>query len=94
MSKKCKHKWVDIEDGSLDQFCVRCRKFQMQNIMELASVDASSSLSVPLGRETIEVPFYNGSEHTRMTVYKDDLIKQMNEEIGLTINHFSKSARR
>lgn len=22
--KRCNHKWVDLEDGSLDKFCIRC----------------------------------------------------------------------
>lgn len=32
---KCKHKWVDMEDGTLDKFCVRCRKFAMQAVVTL-----------------------------------------------------------
>lgn len=83
MTRKCKHKWVDIEDGTLDQICVRCRKFQMRNIIEPLSVDASMPLSMQLGRETMEVPFYNGSEHARVTVYKDDVLKQMSRELGI-----------
>lgn len=82
MKKKCKHKWVPMEDGSLDRICVKCRKFAMQNIMEPLIADVSASMSIPAGRETMEVPFYNGSEHTRMTVYKDDLMKQISKEIG------------
>ncbi len=53
-----------------------------------SSIDATVTSALPLGREEMEVPFYNGSEHTRMTVYKDDLLKQINKEIGLSINHF------
>ncbi len=26
----CNHKWINMEDGTLDKFCVRCRKFAMQ----------------------------------------------------------------
>lgn len=31
--KKCNHKWVDMEDGSLDKFCVRCRLKAKQAIL-------------------------------------------------------------
>lgn len=33
--KKCKHKWVNMEDGTADRFCVRCRKFAMQAVTTL-----------------------------------------------------------
>lgn len=96
-TEKCEHKWVDMEDGSLDQFCVKCSLKQMQAVMKPIGAELSAALSVPLTasvmRETMEVPFYNGSEHTRMTVYKDDLINQMYEELrvpGALLN----SARR
>jgi len=29
---KCNHKWVAMEDGTNDKFCVRCRKFAMQAV--------------------------------------------------------------
>ena len=93
MKKKCKHKWVDMEDGSFNQFCVRCSLKQMQNVMNPISADLGTSMSMPLGRETMEVPFYNGSEHTRMTVYKDDLMKQITRELGVPGNLLN-SARR
>jgi len=83
MTKKCKHKWVDMEDGSLDRICVKCRKFAMQNIMMPSSIDGAGTSALPLGRETMEIPFYNGSEHTRMRVYKDDLMKQISKEMGV-----------
>lgn len=82
--KKCNHKWVAMEDGTKDKFCVRCRKFAMQAQMAMPTKSETSvSASQPLGRERIEVPFFNGSEHIRVEVYKDDLIKQMNKEVGL-----------
>lgn len=31
---KCKHKWIDMEDGTNDQICVKCRKFAMRAVME------------------------------------------------------------
>lgn len=80
---ECKHKWIDMEDGSLDQFCVRCRKFQMQAILNPLTADVAMGNSLPVMRETMEVPFYNGSEHKRTTVYKDNLLKQINKELGV-----------
>ena len=36
----CKHKWVDMEDGSLDKFCVRCSKKAMQAVIKpMSQVD-------------------------------------------------------
>lgn len=81
--KKCNHKWVAMEDGTNDKFCVRCRKFAMQAVVKPASVGAMAGPSSSMGREMMEVPFYTGSEHVRVNVYKDDLIKQINKEIGL-----------
>lgn len=42
---KCKHKWVDMEDGTLDRFCVRCRKFAMQAQMTLSSGQGLNSIN-------------------------------------------------
>lgn len=74
-----------MEDGTLDQICVRCRKFQMRAFLKPIgaelSAPLSASLTEPIMRETIEVPFLNGSEHTRMTVYKDELSRQINERL-------------
>lgn len=33
---KCKHKWVDMKDGSLDKFCVRCSKEAKQAVMSMS----------------------------------------------------------
>jgi len=83
MKVDCKHKWIDMEDGSFDQFCVRCSLKQMQNVMMPLGAEISASIAQSIARERIEVPFYNGSEHTRISVYKDDLIKRMSKELGV-----------
>lgn len=31
----CDHKWVDMEDGSYDKFCVRCSKKAKQAVMAM-----------------------------------------------------------
>ncbi len=81
---ECKHKWVEMEDGTLDRLCVRCRKFAKQQVAMPTTVSASVSASQPIMRETIEVPFYNGSEHTRITVDKENYLKEMYKEMGLS----------
>lgn len=30
---KCEHKWVDMEDGNLDRFCVKCGKKAKQGVL-------------------------------------------------------------
>lgn len=38
---KCNHKWIDMEDGSLDKFCVRCSKKAMQAVMLKPTINIS-----------------------------------------------------
>lgn len=84
---KCKHKWVAMEDGTLDKFCVRCRKFAMQAQLTMpAMADMTAPLTHPMARETMEVPFYNG-EHIRITVDKERFLEEMRREQGLDITH-------
>ncbi|VDG98897.1 Uncharacterised protein [Lysinibacillus sphaericus] len=83
--KKCKHIWKDVNDRTYDQICIKCGIKQMQNAMSFSSIPATSSVTQPILRETMEVPFYTGSDHVRLTVYKDDLMKQFRNEQGLSI---------
>lgn len=46
MKPRCKHKWVDMEDGSLDQFCVRCSLKQMQSVMPLPFLNAEKGMEI------------------------------------------------
>ncbi|MCM3111681.1 hypothetical protein [Lederbergia lenta] len=82
-NEKCNHKWIDLEDGTLDRFCVKCRKFAMQAMAMPSKIESTLPNGLPTASEKIEVPFYNGSEHMRMTVYKDDVLKQMSKELGI-----------
>ena len=54
--EKCKHKWGDMEDGTLDQFCVRCSLKQTRNMMMSLSAEISTPIAMPVGREKMEVP--------------------------------------
>lgn len=40
--KKCNHKWVDMEDGTLDKFCVRCSQKAKQAVMPI-------EINIPIG---------------------------------------------
>lgn len=95
MAMKCEHKYVDMEDGTLRKFCVRCSKFASQaQLMQPTGLCTALPSSLPAAREKAEVPFYNGSEHTRIEIYKDDLMKRLHEEIGLlSKNPFNSASR-
>ena len=38
---KCNHKWIDMEDGSLDKFCVRCSEKAKQAVMFQPTINIS-----------------------------------------------------
>lgn len=77
---KCKHNFVRSGYGN-DLICTKCGYAAKQAVMPIAE-PATAPTSQPILREKIEIPFYNGSEHTRISVYKDEFLKQ------LSINHF------
>lgn len=77
-----------MEDGSLRKFCVRCARFAMQAQMSMpAQAQMGMPIAQPMMRETMEIPFYNGSEHTRITVDKERFLEEMRREQGLDITH-------
>ncbi len=58
--KKCEHKWIDMEDGSLDKFCVRCSNKAKQAVAYLPEVtieirmpDPSTCVMEPMSTEGI-----------------------------------------
>ena len=84
---KCKHKWIDMEDGTFDQLCVKCSLKQMRSVMKPIAAEITAPVAMPMGRETMEVPLCDS--HVRVEVYKADLLKQINKKIRLSIDHFS-----
>jgi hypothetical protein len=42
---KCEHKWIDMEDGSLDKFCVKCSFKAKQNFMSI-KIDVDAVIDV------------------------------------------------
>lgn len=86
MSNSCKHKWVNMEDGSGDKFCVKCSRKAKQATMLLPITEttiapiARSSLP-PIARETITI--HTGNTNLgNVEVYADDIIKEINKEIN------------
>ena len=75
---KCEHKWVDMEDGSLDKFCVRCRKFSMQ-----------AQMSIPKS-EVPNVTLENLIKEPAL----EDLINEINKGLSVKSSMLSRSLGR
>lgn len=51
-ANQCDHKWIDMEDGTLDKFCVRCSSKKKQAVMaspimvESCPIDSKSTVKV------------------------------------------------
>lgn len=80
MDKQCNHKWIDMEDGSLDTFCVRCRKKGMQSVMVMP-VECESIVpnAIPIMRETMSVHTPVGM----MEVDKENLVKEFQKDMRI-----------
>lgn len=63
--KKCKHKWVDMEDGTLDKFCVRCSKKAKQAQISYPSVNIGNSMSLKESSERNTIKFDMGGKTVR-----------------------------
>lgn len=80
----CKHNFINVKDGSLDKICTICGKKAMQGILSAElKVDVRAPITEPMTRKEVEVPFYNGNDHTRVKVYEDELIKSIQKSIRL-----------
>lgn len=78
----CKHKWVDMEDGTNDRFCVKCsQKAKQMQISLPASIPIRINASLPMAREKMTINSY-GHLHE---VYKDEWMKEFNKERGFGI---------
>lgn len=89
MSKKekCEHKWIDVDDGSLDKICVICGKRAGQMVAALPLTDFTtpkvSMASQPALRETITI--HMGGNLGTIDVYKDCLAEQINKQFRLSV---------
>ncbi|NBI08235.1 hypothetical protein [Senegalia massiliensis] len=90
---KCKHEWLDIttKDGRKALICSKCsKKVHKGQLTNKISADISASITLPIAREQIDMPHYNGEETVIVKVYKDDLIKELYKGLNLSINNFNK----
>ncbi|WP_390208879.1 hypothetical protein [Bacillus toyonensis] len=79
---ECKHKWVDMEDGTNDRFCVKCsQKAKQMQISLPVSIPISINASLPMAREKMTINSY-GHLHE---VYKDDWMREFNKARGFGI---------
>jgi hypothetical protein len=76
---KCKHKWIDMEDGTLDRFCVRCSKKAKQAVMRQVMIEPAVPVTMPILREKMTVYTPVGM----MEVDKEDLMKEFNKQLGI-----------
>lgn len=81
----CKHKWVRSGYGN-DLICTKCGYAAKQGVLTMPTQDMSLSISSqPMARETIEIPICTGNKSERVSVYKDELIKELQRSLDLDI---------
>ncbi|MDP1458232.1 hypothetical protein [Bacillus wiedmannii] len=66
---KCKHKWIDMEDGTNDKLCVKCsQKVKQMQIALPISISISVSAALPMAREKMTINSYGSLQE----FYKDE----------------------
>jgi hypothetical protein len=65
MSETCNHKWIDMEDGSRDRFCVRCSKKAMQAVISLRAIEVNVITDKAL-LDKLEKDLYRGMMVNRL----------------------------
>ncbi|MED0939588.1 hypothetical protein P4T37_23105 [Bacillus mobilis] len=87
---KCQHKWVDMEDGTNDKFCVKCNgKFKRMPIALPISIPISINAALPMAREKMTINSY-GRLHE---VYKDEWEAEFYRKRGSGINSLRNSTK-
>ncbi|MGI6436420.1 MAG: hypothetical protein ACOX0F_13925 [Syntrophomonadaceae bacterium] len=89
---KCKHKWIDADDGTRDKICTKCLKRAKQTVLYFDTQPIlqplTPNLSMPVLRETITIN--TGPSHLgKVTVYKDDLLSEINKQLGFKRNYIT-----
>ncbi|WJE54315.1 hypothetical protein QRE66_08790 [Bacillus cereus] len=84
---ECKHKWIDMEDGTNDQFCIKCSMKQKQAMMVSdiglnLGVNIAVGIRQPVARETMTVQSY-GCLHE---VDKEQWMKAFNKSLCIGID--------
>lgn len=82
---ECRHTFVRSGHG-YDLVCTKCGKAAMQAAIPLSSQSIASEIKQPIMRETVKVPFYDGEKNVSVSVYKDELEKEMKKALMVNIN--------
>jgi len=77
----CKHNFVSSGYGN-DLICTKCGYAAMQATLPMPT---SEPIQQPILRETIEVPLCTGDKTVRVTVYRDEIEKQLYKSLHLNI---------
>jgi hypothetical protein len=82
--KKCEHKWVDMENGSRDKFCVRCsnKAKQAVNYLPLMPSIADIGVQPAILRETVTINM--GGHLGSVDVYKDKILDEISKSLRLS----------
>ena len=80
---ECNHKWVRPGYGN-DLLCIKCGYASMQATM---TMPVTEPIQQPILREKMEVPLCTGDKTVKVSVYKDELIKELQRSLGLDIAH-------
>ncbi|MEK4636871.1 hypothetical protein NST14_11840 [Bacillus sp. FSL W8-0519] len=87
---ECKHKWVDMEDGTNDKLCVKCsKKVKQMQITLPISLPISVNASLPMAREKMTINSYGRLQE----VYKDEWEAEFYRKGGIGINSFRNSTK-
>ena len=99
MPKLCNHKWIDMEDGTFDKFCVRCSEKAKQNFAvfeertccgnpDKSSFTSSSGLKeLPIERTGLEFDCRINIETVTINVSSEadisSIAKELNQLAGM-----------
>ncbi|WP_257144257.1 hypothetical protein [Bacillus wiedmannii] len=90
-TKKCKHDWIDMKDGTTDQICTKCGLKQKQAVM--IGVDMGNPVglfsALPIAREKMTINSYGRLQE----VYKDEWMKEFNKTRCFGINTLRNSTK-
>ena len=75
----CKHDWVRSGYGN-DLICIKCGYAAMQATM---TMPVTEPIQQPILREKMEVPLCTGDKTVRVSVYKDEIERQLNKAFNI-----------
>lgn len=79
---KCDHKFVDMEDGSRDKFCVRCGNRFAQAFAQIPTPEISVQVNLPDPSKNMMMPMSQmGAIGGSMIKIQDKVIEALHNEI-------------